>query len=203
MGELLKQLSSREIATLIWIGLFLIWVLDWRGIWTTDFIYSTITWAITFALVAMFEANKLASDRRHMGKVIRDVINVTGVLIFIVEMHSFSLVVELIALPILTVITLMHEMAKSKEEYAAVEKLLGAILTIVGLSYLALSLWQTWAGYEGIKGLGGVDKFEPVSSGGEVDHPEEAVGQLIVTGGDGAVDLELPEHALDAIALLV
>ena len=36
-----------------------------------------------------------------------------------------------------------------------------------------------------------------------MDHSEEAVGQLIVSGGDGAVDLELPEHALDAIALLV
>ena len=44
-----------------------------------------------------------------------------------------------------------------------------------------------------------MDKFEPVSSGGEVDHPEEAVGQLIVTGGDGAVDLELPEHALERL----
>lgn len=51
--------------------------------------------------------------------------------------------------------------------------------------------------------LGGVDKFEPVSCRGEMDHSEEAVGQLIVAGGDGAVDLELPKHALDAVALLV
>ena len=36
-----------------------------------------------------------------------------------------------------------------------------------------------------------------------MDHSEEAVGQLIVSGGDGAVDLELPKHALNAIALLV
>lgn len=51
--------------------------------------------------------------------------------------------------------------------------------------------------------LGGVDKFEPVSGGGEVDHAEEAVGQLVVAGGNGAVDLQMPEHALDAVALLV
>ena len=36
-----------------------------------------------------------------------------------------------------------------------------------------------------------------------MDHAEEAVGKMVVSGGDGAVDLELPEHALDAIALLV
>ena len=36
-----------------------------------------------------------------------------------------------------------------------------------------------------------------------MDHTEEAVGQLIVSGRDGAVDLEVTEHALDAIALFV
>ena len=48
-----------------------------------------------------------------------------------------------------------------------------------------------------------MDKFEPVSGGSDMDHAEEAVGQLVVSGGDGAVDLELAEHALDAVALLV
>lgn len=51
--------------------------------------------------------------------------------------------------------------------------------------------------------LGGVDKFEPVSGGGQMDHAEEAAGQLVITGGDGTVDLEVAEHALNAIALLV
>ncbi len=51
--------------------------------------------------------------------------------------------------------------------------------------------------------LGGVDKFEPVSSGCEVDHAEEATGQLVVACGDSSVDLEVAEHALDAVALFV
>lgn len=36
-----------------------------------------------------------------------------------------------------------------------------------------------------------------------MDHAEEAACQLIVSGGDGAVDLELAEHAFDVVALLV
>jgi len=48
-----------------------------------------------------------------------------------------------------------------------------------------------------------VDKFEPVSGGGDMDHAEEAVGELVVAGGDGAVDFEMTEHALDAVLLLV
>lgn len=48
-----------------------------------------------------------------------------------------------------------------------------------------------------------MDKFEPVSCGGEMDHTEEAIGQLVVAGGDGPIDFEMAEHALDPVALLV
>lgn len=51
--------------------------------------------------------------------------------------------------------------------------------------------------------LGGVDKFVPVSGDGEIDHAEEAAVQLIAVGSDGAVDLKVAEHALDAVGLLV
>jgi hypothetical protein len=51
--------------------------------------------------------------------------------------------------------------------------------------------------------LGGVDKFEPVSGAGEMDHAEEAVGKLVVAGGDGAVDFQVAKHSLDPVALLV
>lgn len=36
-----------------------------------------------------------------------------------------------------------------------------------------------------------------------MDHPEETVGQLVVSGGNGTVDLEMAEHALNAFALLL
>ena len=45
-------------------------------------------------------------------------------------------------------------------------------------------------------------QIEPVSGGCDLDNSKEAVGQLILLGRLGAVDLELTEHALDAIALL-
>jgi hypothetical protein len=36
-----------------------------------------------------------------------------------------------------------------------------------------------------------------------MDHAEEALGELVVVGGDGSVGFEMPEHALDAVALFV
>jgi len=48
-----------------------------------------------------------------------------------------------------------------------------------------------------------VDEFEQVSGGRDLDHAEEALGELVVARGESAVDLEMTEHALDAVALLV
>ena len=51
--------------------------------------------------------------------------------------------------------------------------------------------------------LGGVDKFEPISCGGDMDHTEEGFGELIISGGDGAVDFQAAEESLDVIAFPV
>ncbi len=46
-----------------------------------------------------------------------------------------------------------------------------------------------------------MDKFEAVFHCGDIEHGEETFGELIVSCCDGAVDLEVAEHALDAVAL--
>ena len=39
--------------------------------------------------------------------------------------------------------------------------------------------------------LGRVDKFDPVTRGCEVQHSKEGIGELIISCGDGALDLEV------------
>ena len=51
--------------------------------------------------------------------------------------------------------------------------------------------------------LGGVDKFEPVSGGGDMDHTEEAFGELIIPGCDGAVDFQAAEEPFDVVSFSV
>jgi len=163
MGGVVKAFCQRPILKVIGCAAIYIfasiWLLHWRGIWTADFLYTTILWTISFAFVAMFEAEKMSSDQRHMGRIIRDVFNVTAVLIFVIELHSFSLVVELIAVPVLTFIVLLHEVSKIKEEHGRVERFLSTVLSAVGLSYLAISLWKTWIGFDEINSVDTIRAF--------------------------------------------
>jgi hypothetical protein len=48
-----------------------------------------------------------------------------------------------------------------------------------------------------------VDKFEPVPGGSDVNHAEEAFGELIIWGGDGAVDFQAAEEPFDVVSFSV
>jgi hypothetical protein len=48
-----------------------------------------------------------------------------------------------------------------------------------------------------------VDKFEQLADGCDPDHAETTLGELIVAGGDGAVDLTMTEHVLDAVDMVL
>ena len=56
---------------------------------------------------------------------------------------------------------------------------------------------------EATSALGGVDEFEQVAGGSDLDHAEEALGELVVSGGDRSIDLEMTKQALDTVAFLV
>jgi len=45
--------------------------------------------------------------------------------------------------------------------------------------------------------LGGVDEFEPVSCGSNMNHADEALGELVVSSSNGAVDFQSAKHPFD------
>ena len=53
------------------------------------------------------------------------------------------------------------------------------------------------------KELGGGDKFEPVSSCGDMADADEAFGEWAVWTFDGAVDFQLPTEAYNLVSFTV
>ena len=120
-----------------------IYLLRHIGWWTIANLKSTVLWLITFAFVAMFEVATIKDHKIGLGKVTRDIITFTSIFVFITELHSFSLPIEIVALPIITFIALTSEFAKLKPEHAPASKFLGAVLSLIGLGYFSFSLWTT------------------------------------------------------------
>lgn len=120
-----------------------IYLLHHLGWWSVVNLKTTVLWLVTFAFVTMFEVATAKNRQSGLGKITQDILSLTGVLLFVAELHSFPLVVEVVALPIVTFIFLAGEVAKFKPEHASTAKLLGCATGAIGLSYLGFSVWKT------------------------------------------------------------
>lgn len=125
-----------------------IWALAQIGIWGSDNLKSTLVWAAAFAFVTMFDVSRISEDNTYFRKTVRDTINATVAVTFIAELYTYSLTVELLMIPLLTMAALMQVMAKNNPEQAPVEKLSTAVLVIAGFSYLGHGIYQATTNFQ-------------------------------------------------------
>ncbi len=79
--------------------------------------------------------------RNILEKVLKDNLKLTAILEFIISTFTFNIWVELVIIPITTIIVIMNVIAERKEEYEKVHKLLDIVLAVAGF----------WILYETIK----------------------------------------------------
>lgn len=120
-----------------------IMLLNRWGLWSIANLKTTILWLVTFAFVTMFEVATAKDQAAGLAKITRDVVSVTAALVFVTGLHTFALIVELIALPVITLIALTGEFAKRQLEHAQVARLLGCTTSAIGFYYLGFSLFRT------------------------------------------------------------
>ncbi|TYC91553.1 hypothetical protein [Novosphingobium sp. BW1] len=195
MNAIINSISDREIASAIWLAVFVafslinkstrdclgaviralfqpalltplgiaalyatgeIFLLSYLGWWSVANLKTTILWLLTFAFVTMFEMATAKNRKAGLGKITAEILSVAVLITFIAELYSFPLIVELIALPFVTIVVLMAELAKHKPEHAPVAKLMGRLSGLIGFSYIGFSLlksielWHdtfTWANW--------------------------------------------------------
>ena len=129
------------------------------GWWDIENLKTSLIWLVTFAFVGMFEVGQIRDNNAGLASIARDVINVTGILLFITELHSFPLIMEFFALPIVTIVALTAEFSKHKPEFQKASGLLTAIIGLIGLFYLGFSIWMTIENLEGSFSLDNLREF--------------------------------------------
>lgn len=120
-----------------------IFLLSHMGWWSIANLKTTILWLVTFAFVTMFEVATAKNRKAGRGKITAEILSVAVLVTFIAELYSFPLIVELIALPVVTIVVLMEEIAKRKPEHAPVAKLMGCLSGLFGFFFIGFSLWKS------------------------------------------------------------
>ena len=102
-------------------------------IWKNIYLKDIILWTLFSGLTICMNAVAGEADEKYISKVLKDNIGFTVVTEFLLSTFTFSFWVELIIIPITTVIVLFDTVAEHKSDAIAVHKLLQDVIAFAGL----------------------------------------------------------------------
>lgn len=102
-------------------------------IWKNIYLKDIILWTLFSGLTICMNAVAGEADEKYISKVLKDNIRFTVVTEFLLSTFTFSFWVELIIIPITTVIVLFDTIAEHKSDAIAVHKLLQDVMAFAGL----------------------------------------------------------------------
>jgi len=135
--------------TLIWLLMSLyvaacVWLLAWLNLWDWPNLKSTLLWWLTVGFTCVFEAQQLKDKPHALRKLVHDAFTLSAVVLFIAELVSFPLWVELLMLPSLVFLTLLIAVGEHQTDKPGVPrvlKLLRGLQMLAGLTIFGFSYW--------------------------------------------------------------
>lgn len=135
--EVLKCFFGRKIRMLweiyfLYIGI-ITFLFSRLPIWESIYLKDIIIWTFFSGLTICINAVSGEADEKYILKVLKDNIRFTMVTELVLSTFTFSFWVELIIIPITTVIVLFDTVAEHKSDAIAVHKLLQDVIAFAGL----------------------------------------------------------------------
>lgn len=163
--NVIKLLFSKKIIPFyIIFGLYftmIIIALNRFSIWEFSLYKDFIYWLLTTGIVLFFSLNDLKTYK-DFTKVILTAVSATIILEFIIGFYNFSLVWELIIIPIVTFISLLSivaETQKTDRNSKLVAKLLNNLLSITGIGILVFGVYKLTTSYNDFFTLNNLKSF--------------------------------------------
>lgn len=116
-----------------------IFCIQWLHLWNAWLLKDSIIWLLGTGFIMVLNFDKASNERGYFKKVILDNLKFIVLLEFITNLYVFSLIFELIFVPILFIIGGMLGLSKSNEKYENVRKVLNYTLLIIGIFLISYS----------------------------------------------------------------
>jgi hypothetical protein len=119
-----------------------VWSLAQMNLWTSDLLKDTILWFLFAGVALAFSGITQSWEPLNWRKILVEQVAVIVLLEYIVNTYTFSLPVELLLVPILTIIVTLNAFARTDAKFASVAKLTGCLQGVFGIAVLAVAMWQ-------------------------------------------------------------
>lgn len=117
--------------------------------WDISLLKDTIIWFLFSGIVTCVNAITSRSDKNKLKKIIYENLKVLILIEFIINYYTFPLIIELIVMPIITVIFLLDVFTDNKEKYSSVKKLMKTLQTVIGFFLIYYFISNLVSSYQG------------------------------------------------------
>jgi hypothetical protein len=108
--------------------------------WDETLLKDSIFWFIGSAFVILFNITKAGKEKDFFKNIAIDNVKLVLIFEFLVNFHAFSLITEIILLPILLFLGLLSAYAGLKDEHKGVKKFMDGILSAIAVIFLVYSM---------------------------------------------------------------
>lgn len=143
--DLLKSLFHYKIiislVNMIFYISIIIVLLSKFGFWSMMFLKDSILWTFLTAFILLMNSVDVHKQKSLFLKTIIDSLKVIVIIQFIANSYTFSLISELILIPIIVLITMLEAYSSGKEEYKKLNQILFILLVIISASIIINSIY--------------------------------------------------------------
>jgi hypothetical protein len=123
------------------------------GLWTLPLVGVTVLWFLGPGMVMFFNAHAAVTDPAFFRKALRGGVWLILIVEGVVNLAVFPLTVELIAVPLVLLVVLLVEVAKTKPEFAQVKTIMEFVLSVLVVAFVARTAHGVITGFEGFATL--------------------------------------------------
>lgn len=127
-------------------------------IWEVSYVGDTIIWFFGVAFVMFVNINKAGEDD-YLKKLIIDSIKIIIIIEYVMNFYVFNLWIELLLVPIFTILWCMVGFASAYTDYESVESILNTILGILGLILIGITTYNIITDYDSLIRIGSLFEF--------------------------------------------
>ena len=138
---------------------FLIFILNVLGFWNFSLLKETMYWYFGVAFISLVRANKVNQDEEYFKKMFSDNMKLIVLLEFITALYSFSLIVELILVPIMLFIAMLSAFTEVKKDYSQVKKVVNWILSLFGIIIIIFSVYKISTEFKSFASINNLTTF--------------------------------------------
>tara|TARA_A100000171_G_scaffold50802_2_gene63160 strand:- start:85 stop:930 length:846 start_codon:yes stop_codon:yes gene_type:complete len=143
--KLVQTFFNSVFGMFLWMIIYLeivILLLTLIGFWDRFLIKDSVLWALFVGFPLLMKSHKINSEKSYLRTILKQSLKGIIIIEFIANFYSFSLVAELIIIPIMTFIGLSDIFIKDKPEYKQIDKLFKNLTAIFGFIVLGYTIYR-------------------------------------------------------------